>query len=187
MEKVLLPAVQAERLKELKTMWTEDTLIINFVEKGVKKLGLDIFEGMPVSQFARAVINGHEVEKPMFEVGDKVVNNDGSEITKGVYIATFEGANHIGLRFLKGHYGAFVGEKLRHATPEEIYWLETLGRKKIGEFQVGDIMLDKDGDPILYEDNTSDPYQFAQWYSEGDFLGLYPAGLFKPFPQEATK
>lgn len=183
MEKVKLTADQAFCIEDLrganrawmighqdKRRWNKDGAY-----KSLNSLSLD--------QFLKAFYAGYEIEpeKLNFNIGDAViVNYDGEEVFSRIkgWIREKEGTFFLG----KGHYGA-NSEIARHATPEEIYWLETLNRKEIAEFKNGDVFVDGD-DEVYILGGLHELNDAKEWYEDHDCNGIYPAESFKPFPKE---
>lgn len=76
-------------------------------------------------------------------------------------------------------------EKIKQqATKEEIYWLETLGRNKVADFQDGDVYVDSNGDATKIDGEEVQIEDAVAMYNEKDFIGLYPVDSFKRFPME---
>lgn len=137
----------------------------------------------------RALTEDYEIEseKPKFLPGDKVVYKEGGLFINGNGFAVIrahdrennvvefdESFNHP-MKFLDGN-------RIRLATPEEIYWLETLGRDKVGDFRVGDVYNVDDRNIKIFDSNTIS--KAKNWYEDGLFTGIYLAESFKPFPKE---
>lgn len=175
-EKIVLTQEQAKLIEELKGV----AYAVNLLDMGNKYP----LSELKVSELVRA-FNGHyEVEKPKFKTGDKVVTvweKDNSFYILGApypEISDFEKGK--GWHLVNQPFG--IQEKnIRHATPEEIYWLHELGREKVRDFKVGDVFVDRlnAGYRIYSEQNMG---QFIQYYEEDDFIGIYPAESFCRFP-----
>lgn len=126
------------------------------------------------SILSKALYIGYEVEET-FKAGDKVVITE-----KGNEIFTLSNplVGQPAWFFMANSTKWAYEEDLRLATPEEIYWLETLGREKVGDFRIGDVYIDNEGEPqILEKDRHVDLAK--DWYAAGDFKGIFPTASFK--------
>lgn len=131
---------------------------------------------LSISQLARAIHVGYEIEKPKFQAGDKIIHcneiftleEKHNLIDSKVYWSFKEAA------------GTIDESYLTKATEEEIYWLHELNRKKVPDFKIGDVFVDRlnAGYRLNEEQIVKD---FIQYYEEDDFKGIYPAESFKPF------
>ena len=145
---------------------------------------------LSVDKMARLLYSDIEYEvEPEFEVGDKVVHKD-LEYGEGQAILTLlsrkmpmseEAWNH---GFIEWDYS----RDIRYATEEEIYWLETLGRKKVGDFTEGDIVVTDLNVPITCGEydvpgRLIGPERLQKFYKNNSLKGIYPAESFKPFSQ----
>lgn len=137
--------------------------------------------------FVRALNEGYEIEeeKPDFKAGDKVITKKGGEL-----VVLSNPILNLDAWFLMDDHEktkwAYTKD-FRHATPEEVYWLETLGRHEVGDFHAGDAFVDSSGETLRIGDveiHDARIESAKRWYSEGDFKGIYPAESFKPFSKE---
>lgn len=153
------------------------------VVRGCEEHG--VLNELTVSDVVRIVYDGdYEIEKPKFKPGDKVfwVSRDGSirEFCEIDRERTGEGEPC--WWFTDGDWG--TEKRLHHATPEEIYWLHELGRDKVPDFHENDVVVDERG--LLYTiGNEIDAEVAAEWYSNSNIQGIYPAESFKPFKKES--
>lgn len=133
---------------------------------------------LSISQLARAIHVGYEVEKPRFQAGDKVIHLDATISDMVFEIKNIMPIKSVAYEFTNG--GWDYADRLRHATEEEIYWLHELKRKKVPDFKIGDVFVDRlnAGYRLNEEQSVKD---FIQYYEEDDFRGIYPAESFKPF------
>lgn len=143
-----------------------------FVEKYKAVRGL-------AEKLSKAISEGYEVESE-FNAGDKVLFT----ASKKPVINNLKDKSPFDCGDWMTKEGSCIGESdFRHATPEEVYWLETLGRDSIADFKHGDIFIDAEGAELvlggMWELNDA-----AQWYKDSDFKGIYPAESFKRYPQE---
>lgn len=118
-------------------------------------------------------------EKPKFNAGDKVI------VCKSVsayeVLTLKETADQLNRVWQIKERPRFINEEdFRHATAEEIFWLETLGRSKVLEFRAGDTVLDEFGHLHV----VGDP---SEWNSAQTILGIYPSGSFKAYPSETRE
>lgn len=133
---------------------------------------------MDLPTIAKALYAGYEVEQPQFKAGDKVtvwgrvVTLKKNREILGSEAWTIEENNGVN----------FYTSDLIIATPEEIYWMETLGREKVMDFLPGDVFIDAKAD--VHELFTANSPKAKKWYRQGNFIGLHPAEHFKPFPKE---
>lgn len=140
---------------------------------------------LKASALATALFIGYELEQPKFQEGDKVVRVDGKKFNMVNAVEIIESAhkNHLVLSNSMKYSPDFV----RHATPEEIYWLYELDRDDIAKFHAGDIIISSDfGYPYKIDTFTnightlSSEDAFEAWH-RGNIKGIYPAESFKPF------
>lgn len=182
MEKVKLTREQAAQVEDI---ITERSVWTNLMDLSREELGA-------------ALAGEYELiaEPPKFIPGDYVVRKDGHPLHGNKYIGLID-------RKVKFSYESVAVEgatqashihrsKLRHATLEEIYWMATLRRKKVGEFLYTDVLVDGDGDAHLLNgvhpsDGRRSLEDAEYWYGTGFFKGIYPAESFKPFPMGADK
>lgn len=178
-EKVLLTKEQAHEFESFKVLrnsledWARDKQDSNAVHSIIHELTFD--------QMARAYLVGYEIkpEQPKFKAGDKVIQPEHLDEILTIEKKRDEG----GWLYTSGGYD--FEENIRLATPEEIYWLETLGREKVGDFQIGDIFIESDGDARTISDvgNFSITLEHAaEMYRLDNLVGIYPAESYKPFP-----
>lgn len=145
---------------------------------------------LSISQLARAIHVGYEIEKPKFQAGDKIIHcneiftleEKHNLIDSKVYWSFKEAA------------GTIDESYLTKATEEEIYWLHKLGRKRVPDFHVGDAIAtyeDEDLDIVVSEDcyvNGKVGIRNAgDWFESGIIKGIYPAESFKPFRKDEAK
>lgn len=180
-EKVVLTQEQAKLIEELKGV----AYAVNLLDMGNKYP----LSELKVSELVRA-FNGHyEVEKPKFKTGDKVVTvweKDNSFYILGTpypEISDFEKGK--GWHLVNQPYG-IQEENIRHATPDEIFWLHELGRGKIFEYKEGDIFVNTNGVHIEIKEKMR-PAELNLILSMKNCKGIYPAESFKPFKKEQTK
>ncbi|CEG23149.1 hypothetical protein BN1080_02093 [Planococcus massiliensis] len=195
-EKVLLTKELVQEFESFKVLrnsldeWARDKQDPNAAKSIIHELSFD--------QMARAYLIGYEIEKPKFQPGDRVIHinyTNHPDWKKDFKIAEVLKQSEYRSRvfFELKDFGDYEENYIRHATPEEIYWLETLGRDKVMDFHENDIYVDGDGDLFeLSQNGQCDNYtRFSsaeKWYkSGGDFKGVYPADAFKPFPKEESK
>ena len=162
MKKVVLTEAQAE-----------------FVEKYKAVRGL-------AEKLSKAISEGYEVE-PEFKAGDKV-------ILWGKVVTLKENRELLGSEAwsVEENNGVrLYTSDLVRATPEAVYWLETLNRDFIGDFREGDIFVFKGGfERKVHKNNSGENFTIGTAvvdYEIGDFSGVYPAGSFKSFTKEAVK
>lgn len=166
MEKVVLTKEQAEIVEKYKSV------------KGLAE------------KLSKAISEGYEIESE-FNAGDKVMYKkealdypDDPDATR-VFTLSNPVVNAAGWFYEGENMGWDYETDFRHATPEEIYWLETLGREKLFDFREGDAILDIHGDitPV----NTEFQVNHAVSYFSnkiGKIKGIYPTESFKRYPQE---
>lgn len=184
-EKVILTKEQADGLEAFKKLrssleeWMHDRKDPNAARSIIHELTFD--------QIARALLIGYEIEpeQPKFKAGDKVIwsSRDGNitELCELDRERTGEGE-----KCWWCTDGDWATEKqMRLATPEEIYWLETLGREKVGDFRENDTFVGHDRSFFILNEIDIEDAQI--WYKDGALKGLYPAESFKRYPQEESK
>lgn len=140
--------------------------------------------GMPIHLLARALYTDYEVEET-FKPGDKVLLN----VNRLISVETLTMKNpHV-----KGDWGTEQGcgciseKDFRHATPEEIFWLETLGRDEVGAFHYGDIVVTDLNVPIKVGEydvpgRLIGLERTLKFYKNKSLNGIYPAESFKAIP-----
>lgn len=134
---------------------------------------------LKTSTLSKALYIGYEIEQPNFYIGDKVV-------TPHQGIMPVHDVLGDVLVFMGGGY-MYKKETCHHATAEEIFWLKTLGRKKVMDFRGGDVLMDEDGSAYSLDIQMSEK-EIIKLYKEGNyFVGLYPAEAFRPFPKEGVR
>lgn len=142
---------------------------------------------MDLPTIAKALYAGYEVEEK-FNPGDKVITKKGGELVVLSNPMLNKPAWFIMDNFDKAKF--IYTKDFRLATTEEIYWLETLGRKEIMDFREGDIYVDNaDQANRLFMDagtyNHKVTIEDAKCnYENRIFKGIYPAESFKPFTKE---
>lgn len=133
---------------------------------------------MSFEKVARALFIGYEVEKPKFKVGDKITWDGLGEVLEISNIFDVSGTPFCNFENMAGSCSL---ARVRHATPEEIYWLHELGRDKVLDIEIGDYILFDSGDTLyIHDENTMSAA--INLYSE-EIKGIYPAESFKPFPK----
>lgn len=185
MEKVVLTAEQAESIERyLNDVCPNKEKLLRKQSEGVWYDPRNTpMNALSLECMAKALYIGYEIEKPKFQPGDKVIRRSSNKIhtlhskrDMPIVFGTTKVWN-VG----EGH--TWIGEsEFRHATPEEIYWLETLGRDKVRELRKGDV--------IAYSNAEPAKVNIPEFWTEHKFTnvtGIYPADSFKPFPKEATK
>lgn len=177
MEKVKLTKDQADLVEEI---ITERTVWDRLMDLSREELGL--------------ALSGHYElvpETPKFLVGDWVVRKDGHPFTGNVRIGAISRKTHKKIQSVIPRGGVLPysveKSKIRHATPEEIYWMETLGRKKVADFRAGDVLVADDDLSYRIGFDNVDLLEAKDGYEEGVLLGIYPDESFKPFPREEIK
>ena len=113
-----------------------------------------------------------EPEKPKFKIGDKVIFQN-KLMTLDIKASTTNAW------YGNSDYFMFANE-FRHATTEEIYWLETLRRDFVGDFRIGDT-VEAEGHKMI---KITDAYLLKcakQWDRDELIIGIYPAESFKPY------
>lgn len=136
-------------------------------------------DDLTLDEMAKALYAGdYEVEKPEIEIDDMVVRIDGQSFLDGGEIQRVTEIRDKVLILKTGYQ--YTWDFIRKATPEEIYWLHELKRKKVPDFKIGDVFVDRlnAGYRLNEEQNVKD---FISYYEEDDFRGIYPAESFKPY------
>lgn len=136
-----------------------------------------------------AVKNGYEIESE-FKVGDKVMcfNKEGNKSD----FCTLE-SKIIGYRKNLGWWctdGKASSGIIRHATQEEIYWFETLGREFVGDFREGDVIITNDVSYRYSMDGEIDSigeHTTKQWAEQGIITKIYPVESSKKYPQKEVE
>lgn len=185
-EKVVLTKEQAEAIESaLKFEKGDKDRVLRLTSRTnvTWQNGASRLNEIDLALLAKALYIGYKVEET-FKPGDKVVRVDGSCFTGFKDIETVERAK-FGSVTLSNHL-QYSYDFIRHATPEEIYWLETLGREKVGDFRNWDVLIDKAGVPHIIFAEEGVEYALEQ-YQENSLAGIYPAESFKPFPKEESK
>lgn len=185
-EKVVLTQEQAKELKGFKKLGrTLDDWISN--KNNPLEPNSELHQ-LKLDEMAKVLYAGdYEVEQPKFKEGDKVfwVSQDGSIKEFCEIDRERIGEGEPCWWFTDGDWS--TEKQLRHATPEEIYWLHELGRDKIGDFHEGDVIITQE---VSYrystdgEVDTIGPHTTQLWLDEGIIKGIYPAESFKPFKKE---
>ncbi|MFC4712260.1 hypothetical protein [Planococcus dechangensis] len=180
-EKVILTQKQAELISQIQNA----DYAVDLHSKN--ELPYPNLKSLGVSQLARALYVGYEIRKPKFNADDKVVNVYSRKFSTGesiLSVVSMDGEEY-SVELSNGLY--YVESALRHATPEEIYWLHELDRDDIAEFHAGDIIISSDfGYPYKVDAFTnightlSSEDAFEAWH-RGNIKGIYPAESFKPF------
>lgn len=118
-------------------------------------------------------------EKRKFKVGDKVIVC--KSVGSSEVLTLKETADQFnGVWQIKERPRFIHEEDFRHATAEEIFWIETLGRSKVLEFRAGDTVLDGFGQLHVVGD-------LSEWTSPQIIQGIYPFGSFKAYPAESAE
>lgn len=179
MEKVLLTPQQADQVESIiteRSTWTELT-------------------DLSREELGAALSGNYELipEPPKFLPGHYVLRKDGHPIDWKKRIGVIDRKVKFSYETVSVNGGEFTRHihrsKLRHATPEEYYWLEELGREKVGGFLEGDVILAL-GSTYRYGVNGDFDYigeeTANKWREEGKINGIYPTQSYKPFPKEAN-
>lgn len=190
-EKVKLTYEQAEAIEIYKALrYTIETFVNTKQSFGMSFKSL---KSLSVDDFASALLIGYEIEQSKFQPGDKVLVFEDNRI----FILDERKLEHDRSEFgnawkAEGVLG-WIGEKqFRHATPEEIYWLETLGREKVGDYYYGDILTSSDHIPFVISNKTDTGAGFIDKRDADEFRrkfnlkGLLPAESYKAFPKEQS-
>lgn len=193
-EKVLLTAEQAEAIENMKNdcHWNDDSFINSHARNENSDGGeswtdeYHPLNKLSVSELAKVLYIGYEIEKPKFKAGDYVFVNwaSGRDIHRVLKV------NDNGDVVLDQQYPRNCHprmELVQPTTTEEAYWLGELGRKCVGDFKDGDIYIKQDNGCYLV---GSDVFaeRASDWYEDDDnFKGIYPAESFRPYPQEESK
>lgn len=181
-EKVLLTKEQAMELESFKRLGCSLEDLANNKNNPVEPYS--VIHELSIDEMAKVLYHpcGYEVKEPEFKAGDKVILWGGVVTLKesrellGSVAWSVEENNGVHL----------YASDLVRATPEEVYWLETLGREKVGDFHVGDAYMDSSNQ--IYEvKGTVGLAGAANFYKKGDFKGIYPTESFKPYPEEEAK
>lgn len=189
-EKVVLTKDQATELESFKRLGCSLEDWVNNKNNPVEPYS--VIHDLSLDQMAKVLYHpdGYEVEQPKFKAGDKVMLWGGVVTLKdsrellGSVAWSVEENNGVHL----------YASDLVRATPEEVYWLGTLGREKVGDFRKGDVI--KCGDKFLqvFENMGCDIYgshispEFAgTLYSDGSLYAISPAESFKPLPKEEAE
>lgn len=188
MKKVILTRDQATELEDMKKM---NYTIEEWYRNKMNPIHpYSVIHDLSIDELAKVLYlpGGYEIEKSKFKAGDKVVTiwdeNKSFYTLEEFYPEITNTKEGKGWKLVDLHFG--IHEKhIRHATPEEIYWLETLGREKLFDFREGDAILDIHGDitPV----NTEFQVNYAVSYFSNktkNLKGVYPAESFKRYPQE---
>lgn len=173
-EKVMLTKEQADAIEEIK----DKDYAINIL--ALQKRPDHVLATLEISQIAKLLYGlvEYEIEpaKSKFEAGDKVLTRNSK-----VVVTLDNPLLNMPAWFVMSEPNKcewIYTKDFRHATPEEIYWLETLGRDYVGDFREGDVYIDNEGEPqILEKDRHVDLAK--DWYAAGDFKGIFPAASFK--------
>ena len=187
-EKVVLTQEQAEAIERLVSIHESDTekaeihriLIGEKLSCGWRADHLRAANTIDDLVFIDALRIGYEVEKPKFQVGDKVTWDGLEEVL--VIGKIYSVDRKLSCSFEESA-GCCLLDGLRHATPEEIYWLHELGRDKVGDFREGDVIITQE---VSYrysmdgEVDTIGPETTKLWMDQGIIKGIYPVESFKP-------
>ena len=183
-EKVVLTQEQADAIRALRNT----NAVVNLLDlKGP-------LSELKVHDIFKALQGWYEVEKPKFRAGDKVIRKDGLTFAAGEFIWTVveDQQDSWKAKIVGSGDGWDVfweTASIRHATPEEIFWLHDLSRDSVGEFREGDVFVLDDG--YIYkveeDDRSEDKIRCSLaklWYSQGRLVGIYPASSFKSYKRE---
>ena len=202
MEKVILTQEQAEAIEYMRKkddFYTDDSFL-DAHAKNKQIIGLesdDIGEewggqycslnDLSVSKLSRVLHIGYEIEpeKPKFQPGDKVLYQ--AEYGEAKIFTLIEESNYQGDWKVEKSNGCILGERFRHATPAEIKWYETLGRKSIGDFHYGDVAVGLDEDMYLVGMGEISIQDAKDMHKKGLFKGIYPIGSYSRLPKEEMK
>lgn len=147
------------------------------------------FNGMSLGNLAKALYTEeYEIEQPTLKIGDFVV------IDYGEYGQVFSRIKDwidkkAGTFYVeKGHVAGNLSNT-RQASPEDFYWFKDLDRKKVNDFHFGDVIKRSGcGDGVMsVVDGIEDGLTIQEainFTKNEDFLGIYPADSFKPYPKE---
>lgn len=182
-EKVILTQEQADFIEQAIKLVGKKSIIVDEFARSPHSFGTgrNPVREFSVGKLADVLFNGYEVEKPKFQVGDKVVNVYSNKFNTGERILSVVSMNgeEYSVELSNGLY--YVENALLHATPEEIYWLYELGRDKVLDIKIGDYVVFGDGE-TLYIHDKSTMSAAVNLYSE-EIKGIYPAESFKPLPK----
>lgn len=178
-EKVKITRKQEEAIKEIK----DKDYAINILalqkrpDHALATLGISV-----VAKLLYGIVEFEvQSERPKFQPGDIIIDLsvEGCPLIRVHTVGATEVFGTWGNKYQTCVHKV----NARLATPEEIYWLETLNRDSVKDFRIGDVYIDRECRAEVLEKDRH--LQLAQiWYADGDFRGLYPADAFKPFPKE---
>lgn len=194
MDKVKLTREQAEAIKNLSTTWDENYFLEAHAERikrrGYLSTNLMCLNDLSLSDLAKVLFStdGYEIEQPKFQPGAEVIDMT----SKNCPVITV--TNH-DEKHLFGYWGDDVRTCLqkknaRLATPEEIYWKKTLGRERVGDFRIGDIVLNKLLHPYVVRKETDGATRVSrdkayEMYKDEKLFSIYPASSEKEISKES--
>lgn len=127
------------------------------------------------------VDKANEKKTPKFKAGDKVIFANqiltlDAELPHPLRVEGDEGK-----AWRLHDFCGWLGEnQFRHATREEVFWIDELGRDEVGDFLRGDLLLYKHDEPRCLTENHDFDYAEAD-YEAGLVKGIYPTESFKVF------
>lgn len=131
---------------------------------------------------ARALLVGYEVEE-IYYPGDKLIRKDGTSFTVGTKIMTV-----VGRQELSSNY-----PYVRRATAEEVFWFEQLGRESVGDFYIGDVLIDSNqiSYVVTHKDDAGkgflDIRRLDFWIPRLNIRGILPEECYVRFPKEMAE
>lgn len=205
-EKVLLTQDQYKMIGELMVNGSKETVLerhaSRIYEKGYHVKALKVLNDIKVSDMARILYTGEYEIKPkelQFKAGDKIIRKDGLTFAGTEFIWTVVEDQQESWKVKVVGSAAewdviWETASIRHATPEEAFWLHELGRDKVPDFKVGDAVAtyeDEDLDIVVSEDcyvsGKVGIRNAGDWFESGIIKGIYPAESFKPFRKDGAK
>lgn len=137
---------------------------------------------MDLPTIAKALYAGYEVEE-VYYPGDKLIRKDGISFTDGTKTMTV-----VGRQELSSDY-----PYVRRATAEEVFWFERLGRETVGDFYLGDVLIDANqiSYVVTQKDDTEkgflDIRRLDFWISRLNIRGILPEECYVRFPKEMVE
>lgn len=181
-EKVVLTEQQAAAIKFYRSQHFANGEILGVHFNGNAEDINDI--SIATDKLVAALYEGYEIEpeQPKFQPGDKVIHTDG-RIADTIF--TLKNKMPVKETAWEFENGGWDYEKVcRHATPEEIFWLDTLGRNEVGDFREGDIYVNSFGRASAIDKAGISLESAKKAYDQNAFQGIYPAESFRPFKKE---